>query len=128
MTRHLPDEENLVRDVLTGTTSSTSVPADLASKLPRYVVYKISGTAVHPKLFDKPVVQVSSYAATRDAAKSLAEDARSALFAAWQSQHRYTHGVVHRAVEVFSPVEVRTGTEPDGVFRFDATYQVFTRP
>lgn len=127
MTRYLPDEENLVRDVLGGT-SSTQVPANLATKLPRHVVYKLSGVAVHQKFMDKPIVQVSSYAATRDDAKTLAEDARSALFLAWQSQHRYTNGVIHRVVEVASPFEVRTGTEPDGVSRFDATYQVFTRP
>lgn len=127
MTRYLPDEENLVRDVLGGT-SSTQVPANLATKVPRHVVYKLSGVAVHQKFMDKPIVQVSSYAATRDAAKALAEDARTALFTAWQTQHRYTNGVVHRIVEIASPFEVRTGTEPDGVSRFDATYQVFTRP
>lgn len=128
MTRYLPDEENLVRDVLAPAESSTKVPGDLVTKVPRYVVRKISGVSVHPKFMDKPIVQVSAYEATRDAAKELAENGRIALFDAWQSQERFAHGVVHRVVEVASPFEVRTATEPDGVSRFDATYQIFTRP
>lgn len=128
MTRYLPDEELLVKDVLSDVAASPTPPADLATKLPRRAIFKLGGIAIHPRFMDRPLIQVSSYASTRDAAKSLAEDGRSALHEAQRTQHRYTHGVIHRVVEVASPFAVRTGTEPDGVFRFDATYQVFTRP
>lgn len=126
--RLLPDAEALVGDCLTDADWSDAVPANLVSKLPRYVIYKTAGTAVHPKFLDKPLIQVAAYAATKDAARELAENARVRLFEAWRAQTRYDAGVIHKVVEVLSPISVRTGTEPDGVFRFDATYQVFTRP
>ena len=128
MTRYLPDEGLLVAEVLNDVDSSSRVPVDLATKLPRRVIFKLSGTAVHPKFLDRPLVQISSYATSYAAAKALAEDARVALYDAWRSQTRYAHGVVHRVTEVASPFEVRTGTEPDGVFRFDQTHQIWTRP
>lgn len=126
--RLLPDEELLVMAVLTDCPISTRVPPGLAGKVPWRTVHKLGGTAAHPQFLDKPLVQVSSYAGSYDAAKALAETARVKLWQAWRTQFRTDLGGVHKVVETVSPFEVRTGTEPDGVVRFDATYQVFTRP
>lgn len=126
--RLLPDEELLVGDVLDDVPWSVRTPSDLATHMPCRAIYKIGGTAAHPQFLDKPTVHVVSYAGSYDAAKALAETARVKLWNAWRSQTRFDHGVIHRVVESLSPFEPRTGTEPDGVFRFDATYQVFTRP
>lgn len=126
--RLLPDAELLVLAVLTDCDAATRTPPDLASKVPFRAVYKIGGNAAHPMFLDKPQIHVASYAATRIAAKNLAESARVRLCQAWRAQFRTDLGGIHKVVEVTGPFEVRTGTEPDGVFRFDATYQVFTRP
>jgi hypothetical protein len=126
--RLLPDAELLVLAVLTDCDAGTRTPADLASKVPFRAVYKLGGTAAHPMFLDKPQIHVVSYAGTRQAAANLAETARAALWQAWRTQFRTNLGAIHKVVEVTSPFEVRTGTEPDAVFRFDATYQVFTRP
>lgn len=126
--RLLPDAEGLVQAVLDDVPSSNMTPAKLATRLPCRVVYKIGGTASHPRFLDKPQIHVTSYANTREGAADLAETARVALFLAWRNQDVYSLGVVHRVTEALSPTEVRTGTEPDGVFRFDATYMVWTRP
>lgn len=125
--RYLPDEELLVMAVLSDVPASTRVPDSLATKMPRRVVFKLGGTAAHPKFLDKPQVRISSYAGSYDAAKALAETARVRLFDAWRAQNTTTAGTIHKVVEVTSPFEVRTGTEPDGVFRFDQTVQVWTR-
>jgi hypothetical protein len=127
--RFLPDVELLVLAVLTDVQGSTSTPDSLGSLVPWRVVYKLGGVAVDPRFLDKPHVKVVSYGSTRQLAKALAETARVKLFNAGQSQFRATNlGHISRVTEVFSPFEVRTGTEPDGVFRFDGTYQVSTRP
>ena len=125
--RYLPDSELLVLAVLTDCPAGATTPADLATKVPRRAVYKLGGTAAHPMFLDKPQIHVVSYAATRQAAANLAETARVKLFDAWRAQTTTAAGTIHRVVEVTGPFEVRTGTEPDGVFRFDATYQVWTR-
>lgn len=125
--RLLPDAELLVLAVLTDCDAATRTPADLASKVPFRAVYKIGGKAVHPMFLDKPQIHVASYAATRIAAKNLAETARVKLWQAWRDQFHTSLGHISAVHEVTSPFEVRTGTEPDGVYRFDATYQVLTR-
>ena len=126
--RYLPDVELLVAAVLNDVASSTTPPANLATKLPRRVIYKIAGTATHPKFLDAPHVQVTSYAASRQAAIDLAETARAMLFDAWRSQKRVvSKGGIHKVIEITSPFENRQGSV-DGAFRVDATYQVFTRP
>ena len=101
-------------------------PKMLASKVPFRSIYKIAGTAVG-RFMDAPHVQVTSWHSTRDGARDLAETARVMLLNAWLEQYRTTAGGIHRVNEVLSPFENRDGTV-DGVFRFDATYQVFTRP
>jgi len=126
--RLLPDAELLTLAVLTDCPASARVPDTLASKVPWRVVFKLGGTSAHPQFLDKPHVQVSSYAGTRAGAANLAETARVKLFQAWRTQFRTDLGGIHKVVEVITPFEVRTGTEPDGVFRFDATYEVQTRP
>ena len=130
MTRRLPDiEALLLTDVLTDVTNrGTRIPADVATRLPFRAVYKLGGTVFHPKFMDRPQVQIVTLAATRAAASDAAEAAREALFDAVDAQTRFPGGVIHKVVEVASPFEVRTGTEPDGVFRFDQTHQIFTRP
>lgn len=126
--RDLPDEELLVGDVLNDVPWSPITPPNLASKMPCRVIYKLGGTAVHPQFMDKPTIHIVSYAGTYDAAKALAETARVRLWNARRAQTRFEHGVIHRVVESLSPFHPRTGTEPDGVFRFDQTHQVWTRP
>lgn len=128
MTRRLADVEALLIGFLSDVDAGTSVPANLLDVLPFRAIYKLGGTAPHPKFLDRAQVQVSTYAATRESASDLAEVAREALFNAWRSQARTADGGIHKVVEVVSPFEIRTNTEPDGVFRFDATYQVWTRP
>ena len=129
MTRQLPDVEVLVPLVITdGVTHATRIPADVADHLPFRAIYKLSGTAFHPKFMDRPQVQIVTLAATREAASDYAEAAREALHNAVDAQTRTAAGVIHKVVEVVSPFEVRTGTEPDGVFRFDQTHQIYTRP
>lgn len=128
--RFLPDVEVLVMAVLADVECSTGTPDSLASQVPWRVVYKLGGGSKDPRFLDLPHVQVVSYGSTRPAAKALAETARVKLFNAWHSvpQFHTDLGHISRVTEVISPFEVRTGTEPDGVFRFDATYQVSTRP
>lgn len=130
MTRRLPDVEALLlADVLTDVTNKgTRIPADVATQLPYRAVYKLSGTVVRPRFLDRPQVQIVTFAATREQASDLAEAAREALHDAVDAQTRFAGGVIHRVDEVVSPFEVRTGTEPDGVFRFDQTHQIYTRP
>lgn len=130
MTRRLPDVEALLlADVLTTVTNrGTSIPPDVASSLPFQAVYKLGGTAALPGFMDRPQVQIVTLAATREQASDFAEAAREALEAAATAQTRFALGVIHKIVEVVSPFEVRTGTEPDGVFRFDQTHQIMTRP
>jgi hypothetical protein len=99
----------------------------LGSKVPFRAVYKLGGTAAHPMFLDKPQIHVASYAGTRQAAANLAETARVKLWQAWRTQFTTELGSINAVHEVTSPFEVRTGTEPDGVYRFDATYQVLTR-
>lgn len=130
-TRALPDVEVLVPLVLTDHASvdhGSRIPPDVATQLPYRAIYKIGGTSVHPRLMDRPQVQIACLAATREAASDLAESARVDLHAAVEAQTRTTAGVVHKVVEIISPFEVRTSGQPDGVFRFDATYQIYTRP
>lgn len=128
MTRLLPDVEAMLHDFLDDVSASTRMPDDIAETLPHRLIFKLGGVAVHPQFLDRPQVQIVSLAASREAASDLAEVAREALFWAWRRQSRTTLGGFHRVVEVVSPFEVRTGTEPDGVHRFDQTVQVWTRP
>jgi hypothetical protein len=128
MTRLLPDVEAMLHDFLNDVPASTKMPEDIATALPHRLIYKLGGVALHPQFLDRPQVQIASLAATRAGASDLAETAREALFWAWRQQTRMTEGGFHKVVEVVSPFEVRTGTEPDGVYRFDQTVQVWTRP
>ena len=130
MTRKLPDVEKLLlADVLTDVTNrGTRIPADVATQLPFRAVYKLGGTAPLPGFMDRPQVQIVTMAATREAASDAAEVAREALHAAADGQTRFANGVIHKVTEVISPFEVRTSGQPDGVFRFDQTVQLYTRP
>lgn len=128
MTRHLPDVEALLIGLLADIPARTQTPADVASHVPMRAVYKLGGVALHGRFLDRPQVQISTYAATREQASDYAEAARDALFDAWRNQTRTDVGGIHKVVEVVSPFEVRTANQPDGVHRFDATYQVWTRP
>lgn len=125
--RLLPDVEALLAELLNDCPSGPTPPKMLASKVPFRSIYRISGSAVNGQFLDAPHVQVTSWAGSYAGAKALAETARVKLFQAWRSQYRNDVGGIHRVTEILAPFQNRTGSV-DGVYRFDATYQVFTRP
>lgn len=124
--RILPDVEALVGGLLDDCPNAPTPPKMLASRVPFRTIYKIAGAAIG-RFMDAPHVQVVSWHNTRAGARDLAETGRVRLLNAWLEQYRSELGGIHRVNEVMSPFENRSGTV-DGVFRFDATYEVLTRP
>lgn len=132
LARLLPNPEILGKHILeqgSGIACQQIPPADIASKVPLYSLFRIGGRAIHPKFFDRASMQLISWGATYVAAREAAETARVLFFQAvnpkpWADDT----GSVNRIDETSAPFEVRIEGQPDGVFRFDSLYTFWTRP
>lgn len=128
--RLLPNPEILGKAILeqSGITCSAIPPADIGKKVPLFTLYRLGGASVHPQFFDRATMQCIAWASTYVMARELAETARVLFWQAARAQWSTADGVLHNVTEVAAPAEVRTEGQPDGVFRFDQTLTLWTRP
>jgi hypothetical protein len=128
----LPYADGLVVAILRAALTAevgTLVPHDLyGSPRPFVLARRVGGAAILPGHLDGATVDVQAYAATRRAAAELAELARTALYVAWRDQTVFPDGHVAGYGEISGPAELRTNGQPDGLYRFQATYSLALRP
>jgi hypothetical protein len=138
MTPLMPDVDDLVRKAYTaalpGVTVVTVWPSDWAQQLPLLVARKVPGSAaVDPRGLDRSTISVTTCAATRGEASLLARQARKELFDACTAQFadEEAGGYLSHFNELVGPFWQRAGDSAlnhSGVYRFEATYQVTSRP
>lgn len=133
MPRLLPYADDLlcgiVRATVPDTEVGTLVPADLAANPRRFVyLHRVGGAALDLEFLDVATVDVQTFAATRRGAADLADDVRAALYLAWRGQLVTAEGHLAAFREITGPSELRTGNQPDSLYRFQATYAASIRP
>lgn len=138
MTPVLPDVDELVRLAFTaafpGVTAVTLWPGDWADRMPLLVARKVPGAAaVDPRGLDLSTISVTTCAAEKTEASLLARQARRALFDACLAQFGDAEagGYLSHFDELTSPFLQRSGDAAlshSGVYRYEATYTVTTRP
>ncbi|WP_405944755.1 hypothetical protein [Streptomyces sp. NBC_00932] len=138
MTPVLPDPDELVRlaytAAMTDVTVVNLIPGDWADRLPLLVARKVAGAAaIDARGLDLSTIAVTAIASTRAAASLMARQARAALRDACLEQFtdEDAGGYLSHFSELVSPFLQRSGDAAlthAGVFQFEATYQVTTRP
>ncbi|MFM9595758.1 hypothetical protein ACKI1J_24140 [Streptomyces scabiei] len=138
MTPVLPDADTLVRRMYEAAFPDATVvnqwPSDWADRLPLLVARKVPGAgAVDPRGLDRSTISVTVCAADRAAASLMARQARTALFDACVAQFADTEagGYLSHFTELVGPFWQRAGDASlnhSGVYRYEATYQVTSRP
>ncbi|MFE2912819.1 hypothetical protein [Kitasatospora indigofera] len=131
MTRLLPSTTDLLlgilRPALTGATVANLIPARMP--LPFVLARRVGGSSTDPRFLDRAIVDVSTWADSDRAAEDLAEDARTALVLAWQQQTVVAGvGSIGRFIELEGPILLPSDDDPDGVYRYQATYEITGRP
>jgi hypothetical protein len=129
--RLLPDAALLGKAILeqSGAPCSPDVPANLLKYCPRFTFYRTGSGAVS-SLLDRATCQCIAWGTSYVQARDLAETGRTLFWQAWQSTPQFmtADGWACRIDEVSAPTETRTEGQPDGVWRFDATYTLWVRP
>lgn len=138
MTPVLPDADTLVRLAYAAAFPDATVvnmwPGNWADRMPLLVARKVPGAAaVDPRGLDRSTISVTVCAADREAASLMARQARTALFDACVSQFSDAGagGYLSHFAELVGPFWQRLGDAAlnhSGVYRYEATYQVTTRP
>lgn len=128
--RDLPDAAELGRAVLlqAGVPVGPDVPPALASVSPRFTCYRSGGTVISPRLIDRPILTVIAWDVTYLGCRDLAETGQSLLLRAWLGGWDSPEGRIGKVQVLSAPSEVQLANTPYGVFRFDATYRLLTRP
>ena len=138
MTPVLPDTDELVRTAYQAAFPDATVvnvwPSDWAARLPLLVARKVPGSgAVDPRGLDRSTISVTACTGERASASLLARQARTALYDACVAQFANTGagGYLSHFTELVGPFWQRSGDQAlshSGVYRYEATYQVTTRP
>lgn len=122
-----PDAELLLRAFLTANTDArvvTDLPATLEAQLPVVQVTRIGGSVDTRFILDRPVLDIDVYAASREAAATLAREIQALIYS--MPNQTVGGGVVADVSEVSGP-----SWRPDWnakVRRFGMTYDIAVRP
>ncbi|GGX98565.1 hypothetical protein [Streptomyces fructofermentans] len=138
MTPLLPDVDHLVRAAYEAEFPDATVvnawPSDWAAHLPLLVARKVPGSAaVDVRGLDRSTISVTVCADSRAEASLMARHARRALFDACTAQFADVEagGYLSHFTELVGPFWQRAGDAAlthSGSYRYEATYQVTTRP
>lgn len=130
--RLLPDADGIVLAVLRAMLPPTVqignlIPADLVDRLPYVVILRVGGTALDPRFADRALVNVQCWASSRQDSERLAQAVRDCLYLASRGGVTTDQGHISAFTEQAAPSHLDTGTEPSGVFRYQASYLLTTR-
>lgn len=132
MARLLPDAERLalalLRPIFPAASFGTAIPDDLANRLPYVVIRRVGGAAIDGRFLDQAVMSVDVWHSGKSAASELADDVRAALLEAWEQQIVTEFGHLAYFREEAAPSELRTGEQPDTLYRYLASYALAIRP
>lgn len=132
MARLLPDAERLVLALLRprfpAVSLGTAIPDDLANRVPYVVIRRVGGAAIDGRFLDQAVMSVDAWHTSKSAASELADEVRAALLVAWEDQTVTEFGHLAYFREESGPSELRTGEQPETLFRYPASYALAIRP
>ncbi|GAU66661.1 hypothetical protein SSP35_03_03090 [Streptomyces sp. NBRC 110611] len=129
--RMLPSAADLLvgilRPALAGATVGTLLPEPMP--LPFVLARPVGGAAVDMRFLARAVVDVQTWAESDRAAEDLAAASRTALVMAWRAQTVVPAvGSIGFLTERTAPVLLPEERTPDGVYRYQATYELAVRP
>lgn len=108
-------------------TLGTRIPDRMPT--PFVLLRRAGGAYIDGRGLDAALVDVQVWATSDAHAESLAELVRAVLWEAYRSQASVPGvGSVSLVREESAPVEIPSDTEDHGVYRYQATYTVHTRP
>lgn len=117
----------VLRPALGGATVGTLLPDPMP--LPFVLARPVGGAAVDLRFLGRAVVDVQTWAETDRGAEDFAAAARAALVAAWRSQVVVPGvGSIGWLAERAAPALLPDERTPDGVYRYQATYELTARP
>ncbi len=117
----------VLRPALASATVGTLLPTPMP--LPFVLARPVGGSAVDLRFLAHAVVDVQTWAETDRDAESLAAAARAALVAAWRTQAVVPGiGSIGWLDERAAPALLPDPLAPDGVYRYQATYELTARP
>ncbi|NGO71449.1 hypothetical protein [Streptomyces boncukensis] len=97
--------------------------------LPFVLARPVGGAAVDMRFLGRAVVDVQCWAETDRAAEDLAANARTALVTAWRAQTVIPAvGSIGFLTERAAPALLPDERTPDGVYRYQASYELTVRP
>lgn len=132
MARLLPDAERLMlallRPTFPGVSLGTAIPDDLGNRVPYIVIRRVGGAAIDGRFLDQAVMSVDAWHTSKSDASELADDVRAALLEAWEAQTVTDFGHLAYFREEAAPSELRTGEQPDTLYRYLASYTLAIRP
>ncbi|WP_066929061.1 hypothetical protein [Streptomyces sp. NBRC 110611] len=117
----------ILRPALAGATVGTLLPEPMP--LPFVLARPVGGAAVDMRFLARAVVDVQTWAESDRAAEDLAAASRTALVMAWRAQTVVPAvGSIGFLTERTAPVLLPEERTPDGVYRYQATYELAVRP
>jgi hypothetical protein len=117
----------VLRPALAAATVGTLIPDPMP--LPFVLARPIGGAAVDMRFLARAVVDVQTWAETDRDAETLAAAARAALVTAWRTQAVIPGaGSIGWLGERAAPSLLPDENAPDGVYRYQATYELTMRP
>lgn len=105
--------------------SGTQLPSNVP--YPFIAVRKIDGASPDARFYDQADVRIDVYATSRDEAYSLAQEIRSIIWGAWDTQEVTPYGHISWLEELQSPAQHTTEHDPDGIWTFRAVYDLTIR-
>lgn len=131
MTRMLPSVNSMLmgilRPALPAATVGTLIPANMP--YPFVLARGVGGAAIDPRFVGSSLVDVQVWSQSDTVSEDLSEDARVALVIAWRNQTVVLGvGSIARFSEESSPLLLPSDAAPKGVYRYQATYRLATRP
>ncbi|MFF4607930.1 hypothetical protein ACFY12_34985 [Streptomyces sp. NPDC001339] len=117
----------ILRPAFAGATVGTLLPEPMP--LPFVLARPVGGAAVDMRFLARAVVDVQTWAESDRTAENLAVAARTALVVAWRAQTVVPAvGSIGFLAERKAPVLLPDARTPDGVYRYQATYELTVRP
>ncbi|RCV53471.1 DUF3168 domain-containing protein [Marinitenerispora sediminis] len=133
MARLLPRVDALLVGILRpalgpGVTVGTRIPDQMP--LPFVMARRAGGASIHPRFLDQALVDVQVWAGSDAEAEGLAQAVRDALYEASTTPQVIVPGMGYLSwfAEQAAPVLLPSDTEDHNVYRYQATYQINTRP
>jgi hypothetical protein len=105
----------------------TLIPATM--RFPFVLARRAGGAAIDPRFLDSALTDVQVWARSETMAEDISEAARVLLVQAWRSQTVVAGvGSISRFRDQAAPVLLPGDDVPNGIYRYQATYELVVRP